>query len=174
MISPRPTVKGLMVKIALIGVALAALLRPIKLWGIVLPLLQVTLCLTAILGLLFRRSPKRPYWIGFALFGWAYFILTLVLFSQHDFVNSPMSFPRIVGESLATVIGFLMILGLGDMVKMFDAIARITDAVKDVDDTSRFLVPCSIVGMVFAMLGGRIARAFDSSEAASTPRDAAA
>lgn len=165
--SPRPTVKGLMFIVAVIGVAIAALIRPIKLWAIVLPLFQLTLCLTAILGSLFRRGPKRAFWVGFAVFGWAYFILTVVFFWQHDVVNSPMSFPRAVGESLAIVIGFLMVPGLGERVKMADVMAAIAALVQEVDDYSRFLVACSLLGLVFAVLGGLIARAFDSREAAS-------
>jgi hypothetical protein len=165
--SPRPTVKGLMVIVAVIGVAIAALIRPYKFWAIVLSLLQVTLCLTAVLGLVFRRGPERAFWIGFALFGWAYFILTVVLFWQHDVVNSPMSFPRAVGESLVVVYGFLMALSLGDRGKMAEMMAAIVALVMEVDDNSRFLVACSLVGLVFAVLGGLIARAFYFSEAAS-------
>ena len=156
-----------MVIVAVIGVAIAALIHPIKLWAIVLPIFQLTLCLTAVLGSLFRRGPKRAFWVGFALFGWAYFILTVVLFWQHDVVNSPMSFPRAVGESLAIVIGFLMVPGLGERVKMAEVTAAIVALVKEVNDYSRFLVACSLVGLVFAVLGGLIARAFYASEAAS-------
>ena len=87
---------------------------------------------------------------GFALFGWAYFILTLVLFWQHDVVNSPMSFPRAVGESLAIVIGSLMVPSLGERIKMAEMMAAIVARVMEVDDNSRFLVACSLMGMVFA------------------------
>ena len=86
------TLKGSMIAIAVIGVGMAALVRPNKLWAFVLPPLSMTMYLTSILGLLFRRGPRRAYWAGFALFGWAYLILNLVLFREPE-TNSSRPFP---------------------------------------------------------------------------------
>jgi hypothetical protein len=165
------TLKGLMIAIVMIGVGIAALVRPTKLWAIVLPFLLLTLCLTAILGLVFRRGPKRAFWVGFAVFGWTYFVLILVLSWRFDFVNSGVSFPHAFGESLGIVIGFLMILGLGETAKIANFFAEFASLVTFVDEDSRFLVASSIVGLAFAALGGLIARAFYSWEAASRRMD---
>ncbi len=157
-----------MIGIAVIGVGIAALARPTKLLGMALPLLQLTLYLTAVIGLVFRRGSKRAYWIGFALFGWAYFLLGLVLTwgNNNPFHMNP-PFPNILGEPLAILIEIFTIPGLDNPAKMGDVLAAMADLVKEVDDSSRFLVPCSALGLVFAMLGGLIARAFYFSEAAS-------
>src|SRR5262245_46227742 len=50
------TLKGLMIAIALIGVGLAALVRPSKGWTLVLPLFLLIMELTAILGVVLRRG----------------------------------------------------------------------------------------------------------------------
>ena len=54
------TLKGSMIAIAVIGVGMAALARPNKLWAFVLPPLAMIMYLTSILGILFRRGPGEP------------------------------------------------------------------------------------------------------------------
>jgi hypothetical protein len=164
---PHFTLKGLMIAIVLIGVGIAALVRPIKLWAMVLALLQLTMCLTAILGLVFRRGPERASWTGFAVFGWGYLILLIVVTWGSAFVNSPFSFTQTLGESVVNLLGFFMLLGQGETEKL-SIMADIVGLVTAVDDASRFLVACSILGLAFAVLGGMIARVFYSIEAAST------
>jgi hypothetical protein len=60
-----------------------------------------------------------------------------------------------------------MALSLGDRGKVAEMMAAIVALVKEVDDNSRFLVACSLVGLVFAVLGGLIALAFHAGEAAA-------
>ena len=72
----RPTLKSLMIAIIVIGLGLAALVRPNDLWALTLPIVLLTMLLTAIPAAFFRRGPKRAFWTGFALFGWASFLLS--------------------------------------------------------------------------------------------------
>jgi hypothetical protein len=41
-------------------------------------MLIVGMLCTSILGAFFRRGPDRAFWLGFAVFGWAYFVVALV------------------------------------------------------------------------------------------------
>lgn len=60
------------------GVAFAALRSPSDTWASALFTLAVALLLVATLRAVHRRDHIRAYWLGFALFGWAYLILSLV------------------------------------------------------------------------------------------------
>ncbi len=107
LVKARPTLKGLMVVIALIGVGTGAMIRPNKFWALVLPVFLLTMLLTAILGFLIRRGPKRAYWVGFALFGWAY--LVPILYWQDETVNDSMSINAMIRRP---IFGFIEIVAV--------------------------------------------------------------
>jgi hypothetical protein len=166
----RPlTLKRLMIVIAAIGVGLAVLVKPNWLWASVLPPVLVFMLLTAILGLLFRRGRKRAYWTGFALFGWVYLLPNLFFFWEADFHTSPVSFRDISRDFLIIVIGIFAIPGVITSEEAGKATAdwpALVAEIMKVDEESRFLVACSVTGLVFAWTGGMIARTFASDEPA--------
>lgn len=148
----RHTLKSLMIVVATIGVGVAALARPNKGWAIILSAFFLILLLTSLLGILLRRGPRRAFWIGFALFGWAY--LAPLVFGKDDF-RSLLSLDHLVYGPLIGTLDFMVILGLGDKERIADL-----GALGQVDDESRLIVAFSVLGLLFACLGGLIARRF--------------
>jgi hypothetical protein len=72
---PRISIAALLAGMVPIAVGLAALANPTALWeGVVFALTLLTL-FTAIVGVLYRRGAGRAFWVGFALFGWGFFVL---------------------------------------------------------------------------------------------------
>jgi hypothetical protein len=63
--------------VALVAVGVAALRSPTALWASLVVLLALgAICGVTVCAIL-RRGPARGAWLGFAVFGWAYFLLTL-------------------------------------------------------------------------------------------------
>lgn len=73
---PRLSLRVSMACIVVLALALAALRSPSDSW--VGPMFSMTpgLLLTAVLGVVYRRGTSRAFWLGFALFGWAYWLLS--------------------------------------------------------------------------------------------------
>jgi hypothetical protein len=71
----RVTIRALVALVLIIAFALAALRGANVGWAAASILATLVALCTATLGGLVRRGPSRPEWIGFALFGWAYFLL---------------------------------------------------------------------------------------------------
>jgi hypothetical protein len=71
----RVTIRGLIALVLLVGFGLAALRGATIGWTAASILAVLAILCTATLGGLVRRGPSRSEWIGFALFGWAYFLL---------------------------------------------------------------------------------------------------
>ena len=71
----RVSIAMLLVYVALIAVGLAALRVSSRLWANVGFSLAVTLLVAAVAGLIYRRGPRRAFWVGFALFGWPYLLM---------------------------------------------------------------------------------------------------
>jgi hypothetical protein len=166
----RPTLKGLMIAIAVIGVGIAAVILSNKFWAFVLPIFYMTTLLTAILGSLFRRGRERAYWIGFALFGGAYATYFL---RQDNFLIGNTSFKDIINQPVSFLIKLVMSMGLvrevpGDI---GHGIADLTSLLSEMDEESPLFVAWSLLGLVFAGLGGLIARAFYRDEPTPTRRD---
>src|SRR5947209_3396306 len=75
----RVSLSGSMLVVMFLAVALAALAYPRMLWGsIFIALLMATLCLSLV-GTAFRRGDKRVFWAGYAVFGWANFLVIFPL-----------------------------------------------------------------------------------------------
>src|SRR5262245_1142272 len=58
-----------------VGFLLAGLTNPTTLLGSAAQTTALALLLYALLGAALRSAQERNFWIGFAIFGWAYFIL---------------------------------------------------------------------------------------------------
>ena len=138
---------------------------------LVLPVFLVTMLLTAILGFLIRRGPKRAYWVGFAVFGWAYFIP--IFFWGSDFTNDPIpiSIKHVINTPLAVLFEIILVLGSGDWEGMAKLVADLPGLMAEVDNPSRFVVAWSLLGLVFASLGGMIGRAFSRNDSTLTARE---
>jgi hypothetical protein len=73
----RFTLAALMGAVALVAVGVAALRSPTALWASLVILLALGAICGATVGAILRRGPGRGAWLGFAVFGWAYFLMTL-------------------------------------------------------------------------------------------------
>ena len=78
MSGPRFPSAGMLVAVALVGVAVAALRDPSEVWDSALLGTVFLALLTSTLLAIHRTGDRRAYWFGFALFGWAYLVGTLV------------------------------------------------------------------------------------------------
>jgi hypothetical protein len=76
MSGPRLTVVGLMLVVLIVGVDLAALRSPTELGASVAFTMTLGILVAAILGIVYRRGPRRAYWLGFALFGGIYLLVS--------------------------------------------------------------------------------------------------
>jgi hypothetical protein len=78
MTRPRFTIRSLLLVIVLVAIAAAALRAADDAWDGGLLGLTLLALLTAILLAVHRADRRRAYWLGFALFGWAYLVASLV------------------------------------------------------------------------------------------------
>ncbi len=158
--SRRRTLKGLMIAIAAIGIAIAVIVRPIELWVVFLPILHLTILLTAILACLYRNGLKRAYWSGFAVFGWAYFLTSMIR-------NYLMGQPPLLVPELHLWMGNVnwIKLTMSDLIKTWHSLMRETD------DVGRLTINWSLGGLAFAGIGGIIARVLALSQSGSTGQD---
>lgn len=70
----RPSIARLLVYVGLAAVGLAALRVFSRLWANVAFSFALTALVASIALAIHRRGPGRSSWVGFALFGWAYFL----------------------------------------------------------------------------------------------------
>jgi hypothetical protein len=71
----RVTILAIILGVAACAMAFTALRSASKLWYSVLYTFTAFLLLTAVLASRFRRGNERAFWFGFAVFGWAFFLL---------------------------------------------------------------------------------------------------
>jgi len=76
---PRISVAALMVLVAGIAIDFAAFLYPSLFWSLAAGGAFLAFLCTAILGVIHRRGRDQSFWVGNALFGWAYLIVTLIV-----------------------------------------------------------------------------------------------
>jgi hypothetical protein len=151
-----------MIAIVVIGIVLAALVRPSMLWGMILSFLLLALSLTAILGILFCRGPRRAYWAGYALFAWVFFLLSW----SSEPINSLLPFPGPLNTWYLASLELVMIPSL-EPEKLGEISGSLSGMVTEVTDETRMRVAFPVVGLAFGALGGMIGRAFATSEARS-------
>ena len=99
---PRFSLGTLLLMVLSAGVAFAALKSPSELWASALFTPAVAVLLVAVLLAVHRRDRARAYWLGFALFGWVYLILSLV----------PETAPRLATTGLLDAL-FARVHGMG-------------------------------------------------------------
>jgi hypothetical protein len=152
-----------MIAVAGIGAGAAALVRPSHAWALAsLALYQIAL-LTAILGLLLRRGPRRAGWVGFTVFGWAYLVPGFFLPDE-----ARMFFQRetlISGVQMTLV--FEILPALGDPEAMAKLMTELPAALAQVDDHSRIVLAYSLGGLLFAGLGSLVAQWLSRNESTS-------
>jgi hypothetical protein len=147
-----------MIVAAAAGAVVAAVLRPNQAWSIALPALFLTLLLTALLGVVLRRGPRRAFWAGFALFGGA--ILAVVSAIPDDGPGS-LSRAHLIYGPLFKTLEVVAVLGMKDRGKVAEVVAFLGE----VDDDCRLIVASSALGLLFACLGGMIGRWLGSDTA---------
>jgi hypothetical protein len=74
---PRVSIRTLMAFIIVAGVGLAALRNANEFWAGMMLLLALATVGIAVLGGLFSRGTQRAWWVGFAVFGGGYLIVSL-------------------------------------------------------------------------------------------------
>jgi hypothetical protein len=72
----RFSLRWVFVAVAFAAVSAAALTDGAARWSALLALTSVFALLASILGVIHRRGESRSFWIGFAVFGWAYLVLS--------------------------------------------------------------------------------------------------
>jgi hypothetical protein len=153
---PRISIKTLMAFVVLVAVGLAALARPNEGWAVVLSTSAFTALLTSLLGIIFRRGPERAGWVGFAIFGWSFFALLL------SFSPWPSHFE--LGYASGWILGYLQVTLFAITMLDGEKVGKIVDLLGDEDDKTRGCVAFSLMDLMFALLGARIARAFARRE----------
>jgi len=71
-----------MLSIVLLGVAFAGLRSPTPLWANLWFSLIIAAFTFAVPAAVYRRGEQRAFWVGFATFGWVYFVLALAPWFQ--------------------------------------------------------------------------------------------
>lgn len=71
----RVSIAGLLAGIALVGITLAALLHPSRLWGAVFYSMAAGALTIAVMAAIAGRGPRRSFWLGFSGCGWMYFLM---------------------------------------------------------------------------------------------------
>ena len=74
----RFSIASLLILVLFVAVAVAALRASTDAWDISVFGLTLLMFLTSVLLAVHRTDLRRPYWLGFALFGWAYLVASLV------------------------------------------------------------------------------------------------
>jgi hypothetical protein len=72
------TLAQLMAALIYLGLGSAALRDADGLWASATFTLSILTISTALVGAFVRRGPARSAWIGFAVFGWAYFLIGVI------------------------------------------------------------------------------------------------
>lgn len=74
----RYSIRTLMGGVVLMGVAFAGLRSPTPFWANLSFSLVLAGLVLAVPTAVYRRGERRAFWVGFATFGWVYFVLTLL------------------------------------------------------------------------------------------------
>lgn len=80
----RFSIAGMMAVVVLLALGLAALRSPSSLSAGIAFLSVGAILLAAILGAVYHRGRRQAFWLGFALFGWSYFVLSLLPLDRNE------------------------------------------------------------------------------------------
>ena len=78
MIRPRASVAMLLLVVGLMAVGFAALRVSSRLWASACVSTALLGLVGSIAAILYRRGASRAFWVGYALFGWTYFLIAFV------------------------------------------------------------------------------------------------
>jgi hypothetical protein len=76
------SVRGLMVTIIMLGTAFAGLRSPTPLWANFWFSLVLSMLTLAVPAAVYRLDERRAFWVGFAVCGWMYFIVSMAPWLQ--------------------------------------------------------------------------------------------
>jgi hypothetical protein len=170
MARPRFTIAGLLGIVVFLAVGLAALRAATDAWdggvfGVTLALLLVSVLLAV-----HRTGRRRAYWLGFALFGWAYLVMSLVppvearLPTTKALAYLDSKVPgRIVTSIAFSPDGRSIHTRHGPMVRLWDATTG--KLVAGPNDTSEDFVRIghSLLALVLSFLGAHLSRSLYAS-----------
>jgi hypothetical protein len=74
---PSSSIRMLLAAIGFCGLGLASLRSPSQLWAATLFSLALAGLVASLVGIAFQRGQRRAFWTGFALAGWAYWLVAL-------------------------------------------------------------------------------------------------
>src|SRR5271165_1100590 len=80
----RFSIRALMVAVVVMGVAFAGLRSPSPFWANLWFSLDLAVLTLSLPAAVYRQGEKRAFWVGFAAFGWVYFVLTLAPWFQTE------------------------------------------------------------------------------------------
>ena len=92
----RTTILGLMGLVLLMALGFAALRSASLLWASAMFTTAVIVLSASVLGVFANRGPSRLPWLGFATFGWIYFLMTFWLWPDKNGMNAPPVLPKLV------------------------------------------------------------------------------
>ena len=72
----RFSLRWMFAAVAFAAVVTAALTDGSSRWAALAALTSIFWMLASVLGVIYRREASRSFWVGFAVFGWAYLILS--------------------------------------------------------------------------------------------------
>lgn len=74
----RFNISAILAAITVVAIGLAALREASEIWDSTLLTLSLGVLLVSVLLAIHREASRRAFWVGFALFGWAYVLLSLI------------------------------------------------------------------------------------------------
>lgn len=107
MANGRFSIAGLMGFVVIAAIAFAAIRNGNEVWAGLMMLITGAVLILAVIGAICRSGRDRAWWLGFSLFGWAYF-----LWSASDFNDltalPPVSIPQFLDNQLRAGPGALL------------------------------------------------------------------
>ena len=190
----RFSISSLILLVGLSATGFAAIHLASPGWAGGLFSLSIVAMLTALLGVSYRRGPKRVYWVGFALFGWTHLVLAgapwfstwvgpqlfgAKLFSElYPVVHSKSASAMGAGMGMGGMGGMGGGMGGGfrqmGLVGQMGGFGPVAPAVRGFVSRPDFLrIGQSLEALLWGVLGGWIARYLASEREPSEPRPAA-
>jgi hypothetical protein len=167
----RTSIAGLMGIVGVVALGMAAMRSATVLWTAAASTITLALLLTAVVGAIWLRGPDRAYWSGFATFGWAYLLLVNWEWIGgqfgHDLTSGFLDIAewavpkKIVPVSAPPPAGASPVMA-PPPAGAFQAMANRSITVGNFVQIGRLLI-----ALVFALIGGSIARAFAARAEAS-------